>query len=196
MRTAWQGQDDETYARQLVTVFKENRQRILRAAYRVTGNWEDAKDAAQDVFVRLATPPPPTEFVRNPEGYLSTAGHNKALNIVRARESRNLVDEDIYDMEIPAGGPDLSREDEIAQMRDALSKMKPRYVEVLNLYYKEDLDCEQIAAVQRRLMMTVYKDLSRARAQVRKLVRNQEKRHEKEEAKRQGRPQRVLGDAH
>jgi RNA polymerase sigma-70 factor (ECF subfamily) len=77
----------ETALRQpsgLESVFLEHQRRVFRAAYRITGNAQDAEDVLQTVFLRLARQGDAVD-VANPSSYLYRAAVNAALDLLRAR---------------------------------------------------------------------------------------------------------------
>src|SRR5690349_2987957 len=72
----------------LERIFNEHHRYILRVAYHVTGNSEEAADVLQTIFVRLASRECPSELLQNPKGYLYRAAINVSLNIIRQRRHR------------------------------------------------------------------------------------------------------------
>src|SRR5207248_8435750 len=70
-------------------LFAEHHQRVLRAAYRITGSMADAEDVAQSVFVRLLQGA--SEAVEKPESYLYRAAINGALDLLRRREADRIA---------------------------------------------------------------------------------------------------------
>src|SRR3954453_20362756 len=71
----------------LERVFVEHKERVFRAAYRVTGSVSDSEDVVQSVFLKLAR----REFsdigddIQNIGGYLHRAAVNSALDMIRMR---------------------------------------------------------------------------------------------------------------
>src|ERR1700757_982506 len=68
----------------LEQLFWAHQERVLRAAYRITGNMADAEDVAQTVFIRLAASP--NEKIENAGSYLYRAAINGALDLIRRRK--------------------------------------------------------------------------------------------------------------
>src|SRR5438477_7232616 len=161
----------ETFQREIDALFRENHQLIYRAAYGVTGNPGDAEDVLQTVFLRLIRGQPSSDFAKNPKGYLYRAAINEAVTVIRSRERRKLTADSVDSLEIPAPVAEPGRDDEIGRMRAAMAKMKPDHVETLNLRYKEDYSCLEIAKIRGKPLGTVFADLFRARAELRKLTR-------------------------
>src|SRR5215468_9608753 len=66
-------------------LFQEHHGLVYRAAYRITGNVQDAEDVLQTLFLRLLHRGRQLDLNANPKGYLHRAAVNIALDIVRAR---------------------------------------------------------------------------------------------------------------
>ena len=73
--------------------FREHHDLVYRAAYRITGNAEDAEDVLQTLFLRLLRRERALDAEANPKGYLHRAAVNIALDIVRLRK-RNVPADD------------------------------------------------------------------------------------------------------
>jgi len=101
MRARLESKTDETFRQELEKLYWEKNQKIYRAAYGVTGNRQDAKDALQNVFLRLIQRPPSSDLKKNPEGYLCRVGINEARSIGRRQERQKLADVDVNDLDIP-----------------------------------------------------------------------------------------------
>ena len=172
----------ETFQQELEALYRENQQLIYRAAYSVTGDNEDAEDVLQTVFLRLIERQEfPNDFSRNPKGYLHTAAVNEALHVKATRERQRLTDDDLDTLEIPA--PEPRCYDDIQRVRAAIARMKPEFVAVLDLHYKEGHTCIEIARLQRRPLGSVLSDLFRARAELKRLMSIEEKNSEKQKDK-------------
>ena len=81
----------------LERVFVEHKERVFRAAYRVTGSVNDSEDVVQSVFLKLARRElgEMGEDIQNIGGYLHRAAVNAALDLVRARrDAQNMPLED------------------------------------------------------------------------------------------------------
>src|SRR5437762_9124905 len=122
--------EGERFQKELEALFRENHRLIYRAAYRVLRNVQDAEDVLQGVFIKLIRGWPSSDFKNNPKGYLYRTAINSALNVLRARETRKLADEDVDvdSMEIPAPDDESWRNDDIDGMRRAMAKMKPNLI--------------------------------------------------------------------
>jgi RNA polymerase sigma-70 factor (ECF subfamily) len=133
----------------LESAFLEHQGRIFRAAFRITGNAQDAEDVLQTVFLRLARQGGGTLSVENPPSYLYRAAVNAALDLLRARrEPPNVALAEAPDSPASAAErPD--RAHEAAELRSwlrrALAALPPRAAEVFALRHLEGLENKEIA---------------------------------------------------
>src|SRR3979409_2249355 len=79
----------------LERIFQEHHGLVYRAAYRVTGNSEDAEDVLQTLFLRLLRRERPLDFQSNPKGYLHRAAVNISLDVIKLRKRNVPPDESI-----------------------------------------------------------------------------------------------------
>src|SRR5215469_8198352 len=78
-------------AADLESVFREHHGMVFRAAYRVTGNANDAEDVLQTVFLRMLKRDADAEPVGNMASFLHRAAVNAALDLIRSRHNvRNI----------------------------------------------------------------------------------------------------------
>ena len=177
MRARLESKTDETFRQELEKLYREKNQKIYRAAYGVTGNRQDAKDALQNVFLRLIQRPPSSDFKKNPEGYLCRVGINDARSIGRRQERQKLADVDVNDLDIPltaaiwGGDGDTEHlEDLDRRLRFARDQLDPYLAALVTLHY--DLKCKAkvIAKICRRTRPAIFMSLRRARRELGKLM--------------------------
>jgi RNA polymerase sigma-70 factor (ECF subfamily) len=164
-----------TMTRWLEPVYREHATSVLRTAYRVTGNVDDAEDVLQTVFLRLARREAPPEFTHGPLPYLRRAATNAALDIVQSRRVRsssplNAVPEELVSDRAP--GPDRVQAGRELQdrLRDALGGLSRRHAEMFVLRYFEGLDNGEIAIQCDTSASTVAVTLHRVRARLAELL--------------------------
>ena len=155
----------------LSRLFREHHRRVLLAAYRITGNLDDAEDIAQSVFLRLATgnafPP------ANAGSYLYRAAINGALDLLRRRKAAALEPLELIvgvATTHPGNSPDVGlRAKELrAWLRLAVSELAPRAAEMFALRYLEDFNNREIAACMGTSQAVVAVTLHQARARLKK----------------------------
>jgi RNA polymerase sigma-70 factor (ECF subfamily) len=151
----------------LESAFVEHQRRVFRAAFRITGNAQDAEDVLQTVFLRLARQGEGALAVANPPSYLYRAAVNAALDLLRARRERPCVaiEEAQGSPDGPAGRPD--RVHEAAELRvwlrRAIAELPPRAAEVFALRHLEGLENKEIARALGMSRVAVAVTLHRAR---------------------------------
>jgi RNA polymerase sigma-70 factor (ECF subfamily) len=160
----------------LEQVFREHQGRVLRAAYRITGNAQDAEDVLQTVFLRLSRRQEGSLPPQNLASYLYRASINTALDLLRTRRDRERVspDEALDRLpDAPSERPDrLHEAGELrAWLREALARLSPRAAEVFALRYLEEYDNREIAQMLGTSRMTIAVTLHRTRHQLQKELR-------------------------
>ena len=153
---------------QLESIFAEHQQRVLRAAYRVTGNAQDAEDVLQTVFLRLSRREGGSPLSDSPGSYLHRAAINAALDLVRSRtaaRSTPLDDVESTLASAPEQSPDRIRDAQELRdwIRQALSKMSPKAAEIFVLRYFEGYGNNEIARMLGTSRSTVNVILHRTR---------------------------------
>ena len=159
-------------------IFEQHRRGVFRAAYRITGNVEDAEDVLQTVFLnalRRATEGVGELFGEEPSRYLARAAINGALDVLRGRRAIADVDPESAERALETaqdtGGGDV--EDGVwqaqlrARLRLALSTLAPNWAEIVALRYFEGYSNIEIAAVLGTSPSAVGVTLHRARARLR-----------------------------
>src|SRR5262249_39897480 len=91
----------------LEQVFLEHKDRIFRAAYRITGNAGDAEDALQTVFLRLVRQENLPD-VGNLAAYLHRSAVNASLDLLRRRRDARTSSLDDEDNPIEGASPDTA----------------------------------------------------------------------------------------
>lgn len=153
----------------LERVFKQHKDLVFRAAYRVTGNATDAEDVLQTVFLRLARQSTLPE-IGNLPGYLHRSAVNASLDILRSRkDSRTLsLDEESNHVE-PVSHGDAHLGAEVREwLRQALARLNPRWAEMFVLRFVEELNNRDIARMMNTSPAVVAVVLHRTRTQLKK----------------------------
>jgi RNA polymerase sigma-70 factor, ECF subfamily len=160
----------------LERIFREHHALVFRAAYRVTGNPDDAEDVLQTVFMRMLKRGADAEQVGNMASFLHRAAVNAALDLVRSRQNiRNIpLDELEPVLSEPAHrNPDrIQHSGEIREwLRGALARLNPRIAEMFMLRFFEGKDNPEIAQLLKTTPGTVAVTLSRTRDRLEKEYR-------------------------
>lgn len=162
----------ETTTSDLEHVFREHQQRVLRAAYRVTGSVDDAQDVLQTVFLRLVRRDAGAGLSDSPGNYLHRAAINASLDLLRSRQATRATPLEPLEhvlADAPEKAPDRAQgSSEIrAVIREALGKMSPRAAEVFALRYFEGYGNHEIAKLLGTSRSTINVILHRTRNKLR-----------------------------
>ena len=150
----------------LERVFVAHQARVFRAAYRITGNAQDAEDVLQSVFLRLARQEEGALDVANASSYLYRAAINTAFDLLRSRRVRPSVPlDEAANAPGTLPGPDASQEAaEIRHwLRRALASLPPRATEIFALRYLEGQANRDIARLLGISRISVAVSLHRTR---------------------------------
>lgn len=158
----------------LESAFRHHKDKVFRAAWRITGNAADAEDVLQRVFLKLLRrEDDPAGLSQNPGSYLHRAAVNAALDMVRSRRGARSVSLE----GAPGGAPQDPRQDPDRRddawdlrrgLREALARLRPRTAEIFVLRYLEDYDNAAIARMVGLSRPTVAVILHRTRQRLRK----------------------------
>ena len=159
----------------LERVFVEHKERVFRAAYRVTGSASDSEDVVQSVFLKLARRELSEmgDDIQNIGGYLHRAAVNAALDIVRSRrDAQNMPLEDAEisrPLELSTRGEGEYSPLELRRwLRLAVGKLGTRSAEMFVLRYVEGRDNSEIAKMLKTSRATVAVTLHRTRSLLKK----------------------------
>ena len=149
-------------------LFEQHHTRILKAAYRITGNSTDAEDVLQTVFMRLVRRQDEVDLAAGAATYLYRAAVNAALDLLRARKRARAVDLEEVATELPetpGSGPEEKRQQrELARhLRTAVAALSPRAAVIFSLRYFEGYGNREIAELLGTSQTAVAVILHRAR---------------------------------
>ncbi len=155
----------------LEQLFWLHQERVIRAAYHITGNMADAEDVAQSVFLRLASNP--REAIEKPESYLYRAAINGALDLLRSRKRGREVELEQALEAANAASPerDLGDRELRNWLRQALTKLSPRTAEMFALRYFEEYENREIARMLGTSQAVVAVMLHQARGKLKKQLK-------------------------
>jgi len=157
----------------LERMFQEHHALVFRAAYRITGNADDAEDVMQTVFLRMMKREASAEPIGNLASFLHRSAVNAALDLMRQRQNiRNIpLDELEPVLAEPAfRSPERAHASgEIREwLRGALARLNPRIAEMFSLRFFEGKDNPEIARLMNTTPGTEAVTLSRTRDRLQK----------------------------
>ena len=154
-------------------LFNAHHEKVMLAAYRVTGNLQDAEDVLQSVFLRLLNRREPLDGANNPAGYLCRAAINGSLDLLRsrARKQTEELDEERHASEQGAADSEVRRAELQDHLRRALLSLDQRASEVFALRVFEGFSNTDIATLLDISSNSVAVTLHKARARLQELLR-------------------------
>jgi RNA polymerase sigma-70 factor (ECF subfamily) len=154
----------------LEPIYRSHAREVLQAAYRVTGNPDDAEDVLQTVFLRLARMEVTPDFSKGAGAYLRRAATNAALDLVQSRyaKSSTPIDGITNPLSSDDAGPERRHFSVELQglLRRAIAKLGARGAEVFVLKYFEGMDNRSIAQLLDTTPGTVAVTLHRTRSRL------------------------------
>jgi RNA polymerase sigma factor (sigma-70 family) len=189
MTSTVDGDNDQRYAREFIEIFRNNRRMLYLAARKLIGDHHAAEDTVQNAFADLWLRRSSGQIIKNPIGFVYGTIVHKALDAFdkRVQENRRFLrNTECEDM--PSRESVLEVDEQIEYLRMALAKMKRQQVEILDLCCVDKKACCEVAEMLGKPLGTVHVELWRAKRQVRRLIRIQEKLNEAQKNKHRGIP--------
>lgn len=140
---------------------------IFRYCARRLPATEDAKDATQEVFLRLARSRALYESREKPLAYLYTCARNVCIDALRRARPADPLDE-ADAARIPDSAQNLHQHDLL--LADALSRLPDEEREVLELRYGQDLKLADVAAILGKSRFALYRTERRALDRLKKMM--------------------------
>ena len=136
-------QHEHTEEAILENLYDEYAHMLFRYAVTLLGNPDDAEDAVQEVFTRIAQQINRVRRVENPKPYLFTATRNAAFSVLRSRQRQTLLTEAIC-AELLAS-PNVDTTPESLLVGQTFTELPMEQREVLMLKVFEEMTFKQIA---------------------------------------------------
>jgi RNA polymerase sigma-70 factor (ECF subfamily) len=158
----------------LLRTFNDLRNELVSTLWFVLGNQEDAKDAAQEAFLRCWRTLDSLAEVHNLRAWIFRVGLNVAKDVQRSawnRRVKPLVGAELMPM-AECTPPTAGLEDQecLQQLRQALIHLRPEEKEVFLLRQNGELTYEQIAEMHNRPVGTVKTQMRSALQKLRKVL--------------------------
>ncbi|MDX6767025.1 MAG: sigma-70 family RNA polymerase sigma factor [Candidatus Methylacidiphilales bacterium] len=136
---------DKPHASWLQESFTAYESRLIHYAQQFVGDWETARDVAQDSFLKLCQQEP--RKVGDPPGaWLYRVARNRALDILRARKRYPQDELDSVEDTLPHPGTETP-DPRLAQVWETLGKLTPKQQEVVRLKFLHGLSYKEIRKV-------------------------------------------------
>lgn len=138
---------------------------VRHKAYRITSDYDGAKDVAQECWLAIAGSLRRLQDPAKFRGWIGQIIHNKSIDWIRsASKSRDLQNQYETEMKVPSDGPLSSEGSEpVTLLRMALAKLTDIQRSILTLFYLERLTVKELSSVLDIPVGTVKSRLFKAR---------------------------------
>ena len=136
---------------------------LLRLACTRLGSAADAEDAVQEAFLRLLTARPVFRDAEHEKAWLIRTTLQRASDIRRRAEQRNIPLEDITEPMAPESPGE--------ELRSAVQALPEKYGAVIHLHYYEGYSIKEIAKLLGLPAATVGTRLARGRERLRQMLK-------------------------
>lgn len=147
---------------------------LLRIAVQHTGNRAEAEDIVQDTFLKLLESGKRFSDPESAKAFLIRSAVNRCFDYLKsARHRKNIALTDAAENALP---PDCGGfpSEEAQAVLEAVRALKPKYRNVIYLYYYEDYSIREIAAILHKSSNTVSSWLTRARKHLREVLQDEQ----------------------
>jgi len=160
----------QTSRHQLVDLFHQNQQELMRFLISKVSNTHDAEDVLQDLFLRVSDLDKSLSYeIDKPKSYLFTIANNMAMDYLRknARRSAHLMSGKGAELDNPQTTPDppdsiLDAQQQAERLRMALSVMPAKRRQTFLLFKYRNLTRAEISVELGLSIDAVEKHLVRA----------------------------------
>ncbi len=145
-----------------LTAFRKYGDLVLRTAYCCTGDYSEAEDITQDVFLALHEKQPEFRDEEHMKAYLLRAAVNRGKNYRKSWKQNKRVELEEL--------PELSHEESAfsdSGLREQVLSLPEQYAAVLYLHYYEGYSIKEIAAILGKRENTIGSQLRRGREKLR-----------------------------
>lgn len=153
----------EQIDKQAVRLMDSYANSVLRLAYSYLHNMSDAEDVLQEALIQFLRAQPKLESSDHEKAWFLRVAINLSKNKLTYNKTRKT--DELSDTLAVAETEDL------AFVWDAVKHLPPKYREVVHLYYHEGYSTAQIALLLSKNEATVRSQLQRARAKLKKVLR-------------------------
>lgn len=155
---------------------------IFNVAYRMLGNAEDAKDAAQDTIIKIYKNINNLSDIDGLKSWIYTITNNTCLDYIRKRKGKDTLsidalietDDGTMVQQIPSDEPTpeaaLHKAERAKQIQNGINQLKPDYRILIILRDIKGLRYEEISKAMGSPMGTVKSRLSRARISLKNIL--------------------------
>ena len=138
---------------------------VYRLAFSRTGSRYDADDVYEEVFLRYLKKKPKFQSEEHRRAWLIRVTLNCTNTFLTSAWQKRV-------QELPEDLPFQQKED--YQLYEQLQQLSAKYRSVIHLFYYEEMSVEEIGAILHRKPSTVRTQLTRAREQLRQILKEED----------------------
>ncbi len=142
---------------------------VYRMAYSMVKNPQDAEDIHQDVFLKYITKRPDFESEEHEKAWFLRVTINVVKNLWRTAWKRKVVS--LFDNTIEEQMEPIQEDEALIEV---VKQLPQKYRVVIHLFYYEELSVEEIANLLKEKPSTVRTQLTRARRQLKEMLKEDE----------------------
>ena len=154
---------------EFIETFMPLRDNLYKVAYYILESREDARDAVQDLYVKLWNSKDALDAVANPKAYCITLLRNDCIDRIRKAQKSGEVD---MPQEMPGGNGEeyIVGREALGRALKAMEKLSPAQREVLRMSALEGLSYEEMSQRTGMNNLTLRVLLSQARKRIRNSI--------------------------
>jgi len=156
--------------KEFAKLYDEYIEKIYRFIFLKVSSRETAEDLTSQVFLNFWQA---REGVKDPRAFLYRIARNLVIDFYRQKEKSPLLAEEMMAVLVDEKANTEYKvvlAADVAQIKDALVKIKPEYSEAIILHYLEDLPISEVAQILERPEGTIRVMLHRGLEELREMV--------------------------
>lgn len=154
-------------------VIRRNSETVYRLAYSLVRTRSDADDIYQEVFLRFVRKAPAFDSKEHEKAWFMRVTINCCKNLWKSpwMQRRNALENDALEREASQEESVWETTDRDQLLIDTVKQLPEKYRVVIHLFYYEELSVEEIGKITKSKASTVRTRLTRARRQLKKLLK-------------------------
>jgi RNA polymerase sigma-70 factor (ECF subfamily) len=146
---------------------------IYNYCLRILKNSQNAKEVAQDTFIKVYTHRKVIDPAKNIKTWIFTIATNTAYDFLRSKKRKNetSLDEELETNSIFATYYSGKEEGLVSDVEKALDQINPEYKKVLLLFYQQGFQYQEIADILEMPINTVKTHISRGKEELKEILK-------------------------
>lgn len=155
--------DADAYG-QIVERYKDA---LYRHCFAIVRDEDAAEDIAQEAFIAAYYKLDSFDQSRKFSRWILKIATNKSLNYIKSRRHLVATEDEVMDR-VVSGGTSPEDAAVASELHGAISRLDPKYRSIINLYYFEGMDYEEISRIMNRPIGSIKGWMNRAKSELRK----------------------------